>query len=199
MVRRRRIFPSAQFRRCTSDLKRGPIQKFLRTIPEKFVINGMGMRAEESAQRARQSPWMRDAEMSKNGRTVYNWLPIFEETTDQVLTWHWQNAVPLHPVYVPEYHRDGIPTGMPNWEPLERAFPVNWLPEFMHMGEHGTIQLYKHRDSRCYLKIDSDSMRFYRYRDGGYVEVSQTTAILNRSGSGTGVFPYLRLHSHPPG
>ncbi len=75
-----------------------------------------------------------------------------------------------------------IPTGMPNWEPLERAVPVSWLPDFMHMGEHGTIQLYKHRDTRCYLNIDSDSMRFYRYRDGGYVEVSQTTAILDSLG-----------------
>ena len=111
MVRRRRMFPSAQFRQCTSDLKRGPIQKFLRTIPEKVVINCMGMRAEESAQRARQIPWKHDRELSKNGRTVYNWLPIFEETTEQVLRWHWQNGVPLHPVYVPDYHGDGTEGG----------------------------------------------------------------------------------------
>ena len=111
MVRRRGMFPSAQFRQCTSDLKRGPIQKFLRTIPEKVVINCMGMRADESPQRARQIPWKHDRELSKNGRTVYNWLPIFEETTEQVLTWHWQKAVPLHPVYVPEYHHDGTVGG----------------------------------------------------------------------------------------
>ncbi len=111
MVRRRGMFPSAQFRQCTSDLKRGPIQKFLRTLPEKVVINCMGMRAEESPQRARQVPWKLDTEMSRNGRTVYNWLPIFEETTEQVLRWHWQNDVPLHPVYVPEYHQDGTRGG----------------------------------------------------------------------------------------
>lgn len=111
MVRRRGMFPSAQFRQCTSDLKRGPIQKFLRTIPEKVVINCMGMRADESPQRARQLPWKRNAEMSKNGRTVYNWLPIFAETTEQVLSWHWRNEVPLHPVYVPEYHQDGTKGG----------------------------------------------------------------------------------------
>ena len=107
MVRRRGMFPSAQFRQCTS----GPIQKFLRTIPEKVVINCMGMRAEESAQRARQSPWTLDQAMSKNGRTVYNWLPIFGETTEQVLAWHWRSGVPLHPVYIPEYHRDGTKGG----------------------------------------------------------------------------------------
>ncbi len=111
MVRRRGMFPSAQFRQCTSDLKRGPIQKFLRTIPEKVVINCMGMRADESPQRARQIPWKHDRELSKNGRTVCNWLPIFDETTEQVLTWHWRNGVPLHPVYVPEYHRDGTEGG----------------------------------------------------------------------------------------
>ena len=111
MVRRRGMFPSAQFRQCTSDLKRGPVQKFLRTIPEKVVINCMGMRAEESAQRARQLPWKQDKELSTNGRTVYNWLPIFEESTEEVLGWHWQNGVPLHPVYVPEYHRDGTEGG----------------------------------------------------------------------------------------
>ncbi len=111
IVRRRGMFPSAQFRQCTSDLKRGPIQKFLRTIPERVVINCMGMRAEESPQRARQDPWKQDTDMSKSGRTVYNWLPIFEETTEQVLAWHWQNAVPLHPMYMPEYHQDGTTGG----------------------------------------------------------------------------------------
>jgi len=49
--------------------------------------------------------------MSKADRTVYNWLPIFQETTDEVLSWHWKNGVPLHPVYVPEYHRDGTEGG----------------------------------------------------------------------------------------
>jgi hypothetical protein len=28
-----------------------------------------------------------------------------------VLTWHWKNGVPLHPVYVPEFHRDGTTGG----------------------------------------------------------------------------------------
>ncbi len=101
MVRRRGKFPSAQFRQCTSDLKRGPIQKFIRQLPHRVVIHCMGMRAQESPQRARQQSWVRDESLSKAGRTVYNWLPIFAETTDQVLEWHWRNGVPLHPVYVP--------------------------------------------------------------------------------------------------
>jgi len=111
MVRARSKFPSAQFRRCTSDLKRGPIQKFIRRLPHQVLINCMGMRAQESAQRAGQEPWSRDEALSKAGRTVFNWLPNFTETTEQVLQWHWQNAIPLHPVYVPEYHRDGTTGG----------------------------------------------------------------------------------------
>ena len=33
MVEQREMFPSAQFRQCTSDLKRGPIDKFIRALP----------------------------------------------------------------------------------------------------------------------------------------------------------------------
>jgi DNA sulfur modification protein DndC len=71
----------------------------------------MGMRAQESSQRARQEPWSRDEALSKAGRTVFNWLPIFMETTEYVSHWHWKERVPLHPVYVPEYHRDSTSGG----------------------------------------------------------------------------------------
>ena len=48
MVERRGRFPSAQYRQCTSDLKRGPIERFIRSLEYKVVINCMGIRAEES-------------------------------------------------------------------------------------------------------------------------------------------------------
>ena len=117
MVRRRGRFPSAQFRQCTSDLKRGPIQKFVRQLRHPVLINCMGIRAEESTQRAKQTSWSPDLALSRSaksgrpGRTVYNWLPIFHETTQEVLQWHWQSEVPMHPVYVPEYHSDGTTGG----------------------------------------------------------------------------------------
>jgi DNA sulfur modification protein DndC len=47
MVEQRRMFPSAQFRQCTSDLKRGPIDKFIRALPEQVIVNCIGIRAEE--------------------------------------------------------------------------------------------------------------------------------------------------------
>lgn len=111
MVEQRGMFPSAQFRQCTSDLKRGPIEKFLRSLPHKIIVNCIGIRAEESYTRARLSPLTRNGKLTTRNRTVYNWLPIFDRTLEDVLAWHWANAIRLHPVYVPEYHKDGTTGG----------------------------------------------------------------------------------------
>jgi DNA sulfur modification protein DndC len=48
MVRHRRRFPSAQFRPCTSGLKRGLINKFVRSVQYPVVINCIRIRSEES-------------------------------------------------------------------------------------------------------------------------------------------------------
>jgi 3'-phosphoadenosine 5'-phosphosulfate sulfotransferase (PAPS reductase)/FAD synthetase len=48
MVERRGRFPSAQYRQCTSDLKRGPIERFIRSLGYKVVIHCMGIRAEDT-------------------------------------------------------------------------------------------------------------------------------------------------------
>ena len=69
-----------------------------------------------------------------------------------------------------------------NWTPLERALPSSLWDDFMHMGEDGTIQKYKHRDTRRYLYIDADCERFYRWVGGDgetkYQEIHQTSALL---------------------
>ena len=49
------FWSSAQNRYCTSDLKRGPINKFF-TACEDFIISCEGVRAQESASRAKKSP-----------------------------------------------------------------------------------------------------------------------------------------------
>jgi hypothetical protein len=73
-------------------------------------------------------------------------------------------------------------TKAPNWTPLERAVPIALLSEFMHMGEVGTIQQYKHRDTRRYLHIDADCTRFVDWSDDNgedkFVEVSRSVALL---------------------
>ncbi len=106
MVEQRGMFPSAQFRQCTSDLKRGPIEKFIRGLQHTVVVNCIGIRAEESNARARLLPLTVNQSLSTRKRTVYNWFPIYDLTLSDVLAWHWVNAIPLHPVYVPEYHKD---------------------------------------------------------------------------------------------
>jgi 3'-phosphoadenosine 5'-phosphosulfate sulfotransferase (PAPS reductase)/FAD synthetase len=111
MVERRGKFPSSATRQCTSDLKRGPIEKFIRHLPEKIILNCTGIRAAESPKRAKQNPWKVNEGLSVAGRQVWNWMPIFEESLQDVLNWHWSNNQPLHPVYITAYHVDGTTGG----------------------------------------------------------------------------------------
>lgn len=111
MVQQRGMFPSAQFRQCTSDLKRGPIEKYIRTLPFQLIFNCMGIRAEESPPRSKLQPLSMNSSLTTRTRTVYNWFPIFEQSLSDVLSWHWTNDVPLHPVYLPAFHRDGTAGG----------------------------------------------------------------------------------------
>lgn len=74
-------FPSAQFRQCTSDLKRGPIEKYIRnirTLPHKVVINCVGIRAQESQNRARQSAW--SVNQAHNRRLVASVFVLSDDT-----------------------------------------------------------------------------------------------------------------------
>ena len=107
MVEQRGMFPSAQYRQCKSDLKRGPIEKYIRSLPHKVVVNCIGIRAEESNARSRLSPLSLNAALTTRTRMVYNWLPIVDQTLGQVLACHWVNTIRLHPVYVPSTTKAG--------------------------------------------------------------------------------------------
>lgn len=82
MVRRRGMFPSPKNRQCTSDLKRDPISKAIRhhlkAHPEYGgrVVSCMGLRAQESARRAKAVVWKRNKRESVAGRNWFDWLPI---------------------------------------------------------------------------------------------------------------------------
>lgn len=90
MVEARGMFPSPKQRQCTSDLKRGPIERevrrYLAEHPEfnGLVVNCMGLRAKESAHRAKAAPLKRSARNSVAGREWYDWLPIHDLTTAEV-------------------------------------------------------------------------------------------------------------------
>ena len=104
-IEKRRQFPSPSVRWCTSDYKRGPIERELRrylAAHPRFhgmLINAMGMRAQESAARARKTPWKRSQRNSRAGRSWYDWLPIFHLSEDQVFdVIHVAGQTP-HPAY----------------------------------------------------------------------------------------------------
>lgn len=90
MVEHRQRFPSPQYRQCTSDLKRGPIEReirrYLKAHPEfgGKVVSCMGIRAAESATRASKAPLRRRASQSKAGRDWWEWLPIFDLSEAEV-------------------------------------------------------------------------------------------------------------------
>ena len=52
-------------------------------------------------------------------------------------------------------------------------------PDYMHMGACGNIQLYKHRDTRRYLNIDADCVRFYLREGSEFAEVDRRAALLH--------------------
>ena len=89
-IEERGRFPSAGVRFCTSDHKRGPIERELRRYLKSHprfggrLVNAMGLRADESAARARKTPWKRSDRNSRAGRTWFDWLPIFDLSTDDV-------------------------------------------------------------------------------------------------------------------
>lgn len=100
MVRQRGKFPSPGQRQCTSDLKRDPIQTWIRrNVTDPLVVNCVGLRAEESPARAKRPKLARDKRLTNSKRTVWNWLPIHDWTEQQVRAYLAERSIPLHPVY----------------------------------------------------------------------------------------------------
>ncbi|MCY3791469.1 MAG: phosphoadenosine phosphosulfate reductase family protein [Gemmatimonadetes bacterium] len=75
-------WPSSATRQCTSDLKRNPIQTFIRRAT--LAVNCVGLRAEESAPRARRSEWATNKTLSRAGRTVWDWNVVHALSTAEV-------------------------------------------------------------------------------------------------------------------
>ncbi|MBB3991293.1 phosphoadenosine phosphosulfate reductase domain-containing protein [Croceicoccus naphthovorans] len=105
MVDRRRMFPSPSNRQCTSDLKRGPIERevrrYLKANPQfnGLIVNCMGLRAEESSSRAKLETLKVSARNSKAGRNWYEWLPIHDMSETTVFATIAQAGQEAHWVY----------------------------------------------------------------------------------------------------
>lgn len=96
-------WPSSAMRWCTSDLKRGPIYKFIRNDLKARgklrAINCMGLRADESTARAKLDGLKLNKMLSKAGRTVYDFLPIHDWTTADVFGQIAAAGQTAHPAY----------------------------------------------------------------------------------------------------
>lgn len=99
MIEERGMFPSPQQRQCTSDLKRGPIERTIRRLGDKLIVNCMGMRAQESSGRAKLTTFKRSERNSKAGRDWYDWLPIHHLSKDDVFTMIKEAGQQPHPIY----------------------------------------------------------------------------------------------------
>jgi 3'-phosphoadenosine 5'-phosphosulfate sulfotransferase (PAPS reductase)/FAD synthetase len=78
-------FPSAAARYCTADNKRIPIDGFLRRFqPAGTVICAVGLRAEESPDRARKPIFRQREQVTTQRRLAYDWHPLFNFATEDV-------------------------------------------------------------------------------------------------------------------
>jgi 3'-phosphoadenosine 5'-phosphosulfate sulfotransferase (PAPS reductase)/FAD synthetase len=96
-------WPSASNRQCTSDLKRGPIEREVRRYMREngftSVVTCMGIRAEESSGRAKRNPLRRSDRNSIAGREGWEWLPIHSLTRSEVFSLIDSAGELPHPAY----------------------------------------------------------------------------------------------------
>ena len=103
------VWPSPSMRQCTSDLKRGPIERTIRALVAErkargdtgwnIVVNCMGMRAEESPARSKLTPFKLSTRNSVAGREWYDWLPIHDMLVGEVFATIAAAGQQPHPVY----------------------------------------------------------------------------------------------------
>lgn len=100
MAEARGKFPGMSQRQCTSDLKRDPIMTWIRNnVKDELIVNCMGIRAEESAGRAKQKRLKRNMRESNSKRVIWDWQPIKDWKETEVFSYLEEKKIPLHPVY----------------------------------------------------------------------------------------------------
>lgn len=102
-----RVPGGRNIRFCTSDHKRAPVQRVMTMLVRELaldrparVLNCMGNRAQESRERAAQSPFaVNKYATNKTKRHVWDWLPIHQWTLDEVWADIRAHDVPHHYAY----------------------------------------------------------------------------------------------------
>lgn len=106
-------WPDRNNRWCTSDHKRGPVRRVMTMLVKELrdtgrldgrpakLLNCMGLRAQESPDRAAKAVFAYDKSASGKGtvRQVWNWLPIHDWTEQEVWADIHASGVPYHFAY----------------------------------------------------------------------------------------------------
>jgi 3'-phosphoadenosine 5'-phosphosulfate sulfotransferase (PAPS reductase)/FAD synthetase len=109
-------WPSSTARWCTSDQKTSQVLKLITSLTEEArhpfpnspgtvlarpvrILNCLGIRAEESAARAKKASFEIDKKASNGKRHVDRWLPIFAWSEEQVWDRIWASGVRWHEAY----------------------------------------------------------------------------------------------------
>lgn len=101
------FWPSSAARYCTSDLKRGPIDKYLRQYD--CIISAEGIRSDESASRCAKPVFAIRKQIKTQTRDAFTWNPIKEYTIDDV----WESCgMSTEEI---EHRRDFYRRGMMTW------------------------------------------------------------------------------------
>lgn len=106
------MWPGSKTRYCTSDHKRSQIAKVITAATKDAlddgraskdrpfrVLNAMGLRAEESPDRAKKPPLQKNEALSTQTRHVDTWLPIHDWKEDQVWKRIKERQLPYHYAY----------------------------------------------------------------------------------------------------
>jgi 3'-phosphoadenosine 5'-phosphosulfate sulfotransferase (PAPS reductase)/FAD synthetase len=96
-------FPSSSTRQCTSDLKRDPIDREVRRYAaahgHSVILSATGIRAQESAARAKVETFKLNKRNSVAGRSWFDWAPIHALSTTEVFATIAEAGQTPHPAY----------------------------------------------------------------------------------------------------
>ena len=97
LIRRKQMFPSRLMRFCTQKLKLHPIRDYVRTLQDRGddIVNAVGVRAAESAARARMPEWEFWDEMD-----VDIWRPLLHWSEQDVIDIHRRHDLAPNPLYL---------------------------------------------------------------------------------------------------
>lgn len=100
-------WPSSTTRWCTSDQKTSQVLKLITSLTKELAVTGrkvrilncLGIRAQESAARAKKASFEKDPKACNGKRDVDRWLPIFDWSEEQVWDRIHASGVRYHEAY----------------------------------------------------------------------------------------------------